>query len=77
MKKIHRLYIEKKPGFNTEAEKLLQDLRNNLGIERLEGLRILNRYDIADITAESLKQAEATIFFRTPCRYNSPGNFSF
>ena len=43
---VYRIFVEKKPGMNPEAESLLSDLRTFLSIGQLTGLRILNRYDV-------------------------------
>ena len=40
---VTRLYVEKKAPLAGEARALLSDLRTLLGIESLEGLRLLNR----------------------------------
>ena len=47
---VSRIYVEKKPGFDVEAQQLLGELRNILLINRLEGLRLLNRYDVEGIS---------------------------
>jgi phosphoribosylformylglycinamidine synthase len=56
---VRRIYVEKKKDFAVEARGLLADLKQNLKMEALTGLRILNRYDIEnvdDVTyAESLQ----------------------
>ena len=41
---VSRIYVEKKPGFDVEAQQLLHELRTIIVIERLENLRFLNRY---------------------------------
>ena len=46
---VSRIYVEKKPGFDVEAQQLAQELRTILGIGSLEGLRIINRYDVEGI----------------------------
>ena len=46
---VSRIFVEKKPGFDVEATQLAEELRTILGIERLEGLRLLNRYDVEGI----------------------------
>ena len=43
---VYRIYVEKKPGFDGEAQDLLHELTELLGITRLTGLRLLNRYDV-------------------------------
>ncbi|AGA68729.1 phosphoribosylformylglycinamidine synthase [Desulfitobacterium dichloroeliminans LMG P-21439] len=59
---VKRLYVEKKRGFNIEAQGLLQDIQENLGMKGLEDLRIINRYDIAGITDEEYAQSRNIIF---------------
>lgn len=54
---IHRLYVEKKPEYRDEADALLKDFRENLGIKSLKDLRILNRYDISGISHEDLQKS--------------------
>ncbi|MCP4150690.1 MAG: phosphoribosylformylglycinamidine synthase, partial [bacterium] len=66
MSKIKRIYVEKKKGFNGEAEGLLQDLRENLGINGLTGLRVLKRYDIAGIDEDEYLRARSTILAEPP-----------
>ena len=43
MSTIRRIFVEKKDAFAVEAHGLLSDLRNNLGMKNLTGIRILNR----------------------------------
>lgn len=59
---VKRIYVEKRPGFDIEAQGLLKDLRENLGIHNLEGLRLINRYDIAGLTEEEYAQSLNIIF---------------
>src|SRR5690606_3048591 len=59
---IRRVFVEKRPGFDVEASQLCQDLRETLGIEALEGVRMLNRYDVDDVTEEVFEQAVRLIF---------------
>lgn len=61
-KTVKRMYVEKKKGFDVEAQGLLHDLKNNLGIHALEEVRILHRYDIQGIEAEEFIMARQTIF---------------
>ena len=46
---VYRIFVEKREGLSPEAGNLLGDLRGFLGIENLEGVRILNRYDVEGI----------------------------
>ena len=51
---VFRVYVEKKPGFAVEAQQLCGELRTILGIEALEGVRIVIRYDVEGISQELL-----------------------
>ena len=42
---VYRVYVERKPGLDNEAKSLKSDLKNLLGMEKIENLRIINRYD--------------------------------
>ncbi|MCI9057746.1 MAG: phosphoribosylformylglycinamidine synthase [Oscillospiraceae bacterium] len=59
---IYRIYVEKRPGLSPEAENLTSDLRGFLGIENLEGVRILNRYDVENIDPAVYQAAKTTVF---------------
>ncbi|MDD4511113.1 MAG: phosphoribosylformylglycinamidine synthase, partial [Oscillospiraceae bacterium] len=59
---VYRLYVEKKPSFDGESRALLLDLRSNLQMEALEGLRILNRYDVEQIEKELFDACRKTVF---------------
>ena len=39
---VYRIYVEKKPGFDVEAEGLKKELVSLLGVAGLTGLRLLN-----------------------------------
>ncbi len=59
---VSRVYVEKKPGFAIEAQGLLRELKEILGIESLEGLRILNRYDAEGLSDELFETCVTTVF---------------
>lgn len=63
---VKRIFVEKKPGFNIEAEGLLNDLKEGLGIQTLENLRIINRYDISGLTDDEYLQSRNIIFSEPP-----------
>ena len=46
---VRRIYVEKKKGFDVEAAQLFADVKENLHLDGLQGIRILNRYDIDGI----------------------------
>lgn len=62
MENIKKLFVEKKSGFDIEAKKLYRDLKENLNIEGLENIRVLNYYQIGNISEEEYKKAVNTIF---------------
>jgi len=43
---VYRIYVEKRPGFDVEAKQLESELRTILEIDRIDGLRLVNRYDV-------------------------------
>ena len=59
---VYRLYVEKKPGFDHEAQGLFGELKSFLGIQGLTGLRVLNRYDVENIDEEIYRRAVNGIF---------------
>lgn len=61
MSQVTRVFVEKKKGFDVEASQMLWDLRHNLGLKSIEGLRLLNRYDLSGLSAQELKQAKVTV----------------
>ena len=59
---VHRIYVEKQPQFAQEAAATLADIRNVLGISRITGLRILNRYDVEGIGDALFISCRHTVF---------------
>ena len=59
---VYRIYVEKKPELANEAKTLLNEARNLLGVEGLENVRIINRYDAENITEELFDYAVKTVF---------------
>ena len=59
---VYRIFVEKKAGLDSEAESLFSDAKNLLGIEGLERVRILNRYDAEGITEDLFRLAVNTVF---------------
>ncbi len=59
---VYRIFVEKKVGLHGEAESLLSDIRGFLGIESVKGVRIVNRYDAENITAELFEACKKTVF---------------
>ncbi|MGI6093535.1 MAG: phosphoribosylformylglycinamidine synthase [Negativicutes bacterium] len=66
MQTIRRIFVEKKAGFDVEARSLYADLKENLGIAGLTGVRIVNRYDVAGLDNEEYNKARNIIFAEPP-----------
>ena len=63
---IRRVFVEKKAGVNIEARAMLLDLRENLAVNGLAGLRLLNRYDVSGISGREMARARQAIFSEPP-----------
>lgn len=63
---VRRIYVEKKKGYDVYARGLFADLKENLGIKNLKGVRVVNRYDIEGISEKEYKNARTTIFAEPP-----------
>ena len=59
---VYRIFVEKKNGLAHEADSLLNELTNLVGIKNLKSVRILNRYDAENITEELFKESISTVF---------------
>lgn len=62
MDRIRRVFVEKIEGCDVQARQLFGDLKEQLGLMDLEGVRIVNRYDVTHITDEAYAKALHTIF---------------
>lgn len=58
---VYRVYVEKKEALANEARALLEDLREFLGIRSLTGIRLLNRYDLENISRDLFDYAVKTV----------------
>ena len=59
---VYRVFVEKKQGLDNEAQGLLSEAKNLLGMEGLENVRLFNRYDAENITEELFDYAVKTVF---------------
>ena len=59
---VYRIFVEKKPGLDNEAQALLSEARGLLGIQGLTQVRLLNRYDAEEISEELFRYAVRTVF---------------
>ncbi len=63
---VFRIYSEKKSDFAVEAKSIYSDLKENLLIEGLTGVRLLNRYDVEGISREVFEKALPVVFSEPP-----------
>ena len=64
--KIKRVFVEKRPEFAIEAQELLADLKQNLGLNNIKSMRILNRYDVLGLTDEEFLEASQHVLSEPP-----------
>ena len=73
---VYRVYVEKKKEQAVEAAALLRELREFLGMDALEDVRVLNRYDVEGTDRRLFDYAVATVLsepqlddvsFEAPC----------
>ncbi|WP_027422337.1 phosphoribosylformylglycinamidine synthase [Lachnobacterium bovis] len=66
MSDVRRVYVEKKADFAVKAKELKHEIKHYLGINSVESVRVLIRYDIENISAETYKKALYTVFSEAP-----------
>ena len=66
MEKVRRLYVEKKPGADSEAKGVASEIRNGLHIKALENVRLVVRYDVAGLSDEAYARAKQIVFMEAP-----------
>ncbi len=59
---VYRVFVEKKPGLDNEAQGLLSEAKNLLGLQNLTNVRLFNRYDAENISQELFEYAVKTVF---------------
>ncbi|MDR1755271.1 MAG: phosphoribosylformylglycinamidine synthase [Eubacterium sp.] len=63
---VYRVYVEKKPEFNIEGEAVKNDIITALLMDGITNVRIINRYDVEDISEESFKKCVTGVFSEPP-----------
>ena len=58
---VYRIYVEKKPELANEAAGIYSDLSLLLGIKGLRGVRLLNRYDVENVSEELFRAITGTV----------------
>ena len=66
MAQVRRIYVEKKDDFAVKAKELQEDLKNYLGINEIDKVRVLIRYDVENISDETFERACRTVFSEPP-----------
>lgn len=59
---IRCVFVEKKKGFDVEAQSLLNDFRSNLMMDNLQEIRVINKYILGEVSKEYYEKALHTIF---------------
>ena len=59
---VYRVYVEKKEGLRHEATGLWQELRGVLGVNSLDTIRVVNRYDVEMADEALFQRAVRTVF---------------
>lgn len=65
MSNVKRIYVEKMPAYAVKAKELLEEVKNYLQFD-IEGVRVLIRYDIENISEETYEKSLRTIFSEAP-----------
>ena len=66
MSGVKRVYVEKKPEYAVRAKELRHEIRSYLGIKTVYGVRVLNRYDVENLSDETFERACNGIFAEPP-----------
>ena len=66
MSSVKRVFVEKKPEYAVQAKDLLHEMRGYLGIQDVESVRILIRYDVENLSDETFEKACNGIFAEPP-----------
>ncbi len=56
------IFVKKKDEYDVEGKSLLEDFKNNLGINTLNSVKLINKYTLGEVKEEDYKKALYTIF---------------
>ncbi|ULQ59835.1 phosphoribosylformylglycinamidine synthase [Brucepastera parasyntrophica] len=59
---VYRLFVERKDGFDIEADRLFSELTCFVGVKGLAGVRFFSRYDIEGIDYQTFMNSIGTVF---------------
>ena len=77
MSKVKRVYVEKKQPYAVKAKELTEDIKGYLGINTLDAVRVLVRYDVENLSEDTYKKALTTVFSEPPVDNVYEENFPF
>ncbi len=63
---VYRIYVEKKQRYAVEGEAVLSDITTALRIDGVTDVRIINRYDVEDISKENFERSVPVVFSEPP-----------
>ncbi|MGN1084111.1 MAG: phosphoribosylformylglycinamidine synthase, partial [Lachnospiraceae bacterium] len=66
MSKVRRIYSEKKPEYAVKAGELMNEIKEYLNIQKVTAVRVLIRYDVENVSDETLSRALGTVFSEPP-----------
>ncbi|NLZ83889.1 MAG: phosphoribosylformylglycinamidine synthase [Clostridiales bacterium] len=66
MNNIRRIYVEKKAPYAVKTNELKMEIINYLGIKNIKSIRVLNRYDIENVSDEVYKKSLGIVFSEPP-----------
>lgn len=66
MSSVRRVYVEKKPDFAVKSKELSEEISSYLGIQAVERVRVLIRYDVENISDQTFETACKTVFSEPP-----------
>lgn len=66
MGNVKRVYVEKKAPYAVHARELKEEITRYLGIDALQDVRVLIRYDVENVGEETYQQALGTVFSEPP-----------
>ena len=61
MNRVYRVYVEKRKDFAVEADEILNNLKVQLKMDNVTGVRVVNRYDVQGISEDVLNEGIPTI----------------
>ncbi|MBR6680789.1 MAG: phosphoribosylformylglycinamidine synthase [Clostridia bacterium] len=59
---VYRIFVEKKKGFEHEANALTSEVRDLLELSAVQSIRVINRYDVEGIDRELFDYCVGTVF---------------